>query len=323
LRNWHGGLLFATGALGAGIDIKSIKSVIHLGMPYGAINFDQEVGRGGREGQIVDSIIVITDGDFIKSLAEDASTLPPDEAVMREFIVTEECRRVGLSQYMNGTSAEMSCTQSDAEMCDNCLGVASGTAARKRRLEADEERVHELKRIRVIVGEAGKIIASCSSRNVDLVKQLGADEVIDYTSVNIVDHLSQKYPLQFDLILDNAGSLDLYNATPKILKDTGEFVAISTLAPGKKWGYLSLFRNLLAALFLPKWLGGVPRPYVMKVVKVPAKEDFNEIAGFIERKEIKPIVDSVWNFDDQGVSGGYHRVVSGHPVGKVIVKIRE
>src|SRR5438876_1578033 len=149
LRNWHGGLLFATGALGAGIDIKSIKSVIHLGIPYGAINFDQEVGRGGREGQIVDSIIVISDGDFIKSLAEDASTLPPDEAVMREFIVTEECRRVGLSQYMNGTSAEMSCTQSDTEMCDNCLAVASGTAARKRRLEADEEKVRELKRIKV------------------------------------------------------------------------------------------------------------------------------------------------------------------------------
>ena len=149
LRNWQGGLLFATGALGAGIDIKSIKSVIHLGIPYGAINFDQEVGRGGREGQIVDSIIVISDGDFIKSLAEDASTLPPDEAVMREFIVTEECRRVALSQYMNRTSAEMSCAQSDAEMCDNCLGVASGTAARKRRLEADEERVHELKRVKV------------------------------------------------------------------------------------------------------------------------------------------------------------------------------
>ena len=78
LRNWQGGLLFAMGALRAGVDIKSIKSVIHLGVPYGGINFDQEVGRGGREGQIVDSMIVIPDGDFIRLLAEDASALPPD-----------------------------------------------------------------------------------------------------------------------------------------------------------------------------------------------------------------------------------------------------
>ena len=131
MKNWNAGLLFATGALGAGVDIKNIKSVIHLGVPYGAINFDQEVGRGGREGQSVDSIILIADGDFIRLLAEDASTLPPDEAAMRELIVTSECRRVGLSQYMNGISQGMSCTELDGEMCDNCLATVSGVSARK------------------------------------------------------------------------------------------------------------------------------------------------------------------------------------------------
>ena len=156
-----------------------------------------------------------------------------------------------------------------------------------------------------------------------MVKQLGADEVIDYTSVNIIDHLSENYPLHFDLILDNAGSFDLYNATPKILKDTGEFVAISTEAPSKNRGYLSVISNLLAALFLPQWLGGVPRRYVMRITKLPAKEDLKVITGMIEKKEIKPIVDSVWSFDDEGVRKGYQRVISGHPAGKVVVKIRE
>src|SRR5204863_8349750 len=49
LRNWKGGLLFATGALGAGVDIKNIKSVIHLSVPYGAINFEHVYRRWGRE----------------------------------------------------------------------------------------------------------------------------------------------------------------------------------------------------------------------------------------------------------------------------------
>jgi NADPH:quinone reductase-like Zn-dependent oxidoreductase len=154
-----------------------------------------------------------------------------------------------------------------------------------------------------------------------LVKQLGADEVIDYTSVNVVDHLSKNYPLKFDLIMDNVGSFDLYNASPKILKDTGEFVAISTEAPSKDRGYLSVICNLLAALFLPQWLGGVPRRYAMRITKVPAKDDFKEITGLIERKEVKPFVDSVWSYDDEGIRGGYQRVINGHPAGKVVVKI--
>jgi len=116
LRNWHGGLLFATGALGSGVDIKNIKCVIHLGVPYGAINFDQEVGRGGREGQVVNSIIVIRDGEFIRLLAEDTSTLPPDDAAMRELIVTDGCRRLGLSQYMNGSSEGMSCAELEGQL---------------------------------------------------------------------------------------------------------------------------------------------------------------------------------------------------------------
>src|SRR5436190_35647 len=152
LRNWHGGLLFATGALGSGVDIKNIKCVIHLGVPYGAINFDQEVGRGGREGQVVNSIIVIRDGEFIRLLAEDTSTLPPDDAAMRELIMTDGCRRLGLSQYMNGSSEGMSCAELEGQLCDNCVVAAvaaRGTAAGKRRLEADEEGVRQLKRVRV------------------------------------------------------------------------------------------------------------------------------------------------------------------------------
>src|SRR6202011_6311201 len=99
LQEWTTGLLFATGALGAGVDVSGIKAVIHLGIPYGMINFDQEVGRGGRAGEIVTSVVLVGDDDYIKLLAEESAMLAVDEHMMRVFIITDGCRRKGLSVY--------------------------------------------------------------------------------------------------------------------------------------------------------------------------------------------------------------------------------
>jgi len=53
-----GGLVTATSALGTGVDYPAIVFVLHVGVPYGMIDFAQESGRAGREGQDVDSIIL-------------------------------------------------------------------------------------------------------------------------------------------------------------------------------------------------------------------------------------------------------------------------
>ena len=174
-----------------------------------------------------------------------------------------------------------------------------------------------------IVGETGHVVASCSARNVTLVKQVGAAEVIDYTSVNVPEHLSQNYGnSKFDMVVDTVGSFDLYNASPNFLKDSGEFMSVALETPSNRRGYLSIFGNLFAALFLPTWLRGVPRRFTMNVAKV-VPSDLKEIGRLIDRKQIKPIVDSVWNFDDEGIKGAYQRIMTGHAAGKVIVKIRE
>jgi len=40
--------------------------VIHVGEPYGMINFDQEVGRGGRAGEMVTSVTLLSDDEEMK-----------------------------------------------------------------------------------------------------------------------------------------------------------------------------------------------------------------------------------------------------------------
>lgn len=176
---------------------------------------------------------------------------------------------------------------------------------------------------RIIVGESGKVVASCSSRNIDLVKRLGADDVIDYTSVNLLTYLKEHYASdRFDMVLDNVGSFNLYNACPAFLKEKGDFMALALETPSKERGTLSVVGNVLAGLFLPSWLGGIPRRLIMRIMNATA-EDMNTIGGMVERKELKSVVDSVWKFDDEGIKGAYEKLMGGHAAGKVVVKIHD
>jgi NADPH:quinone reductase-like Zn-dependent oxidoreductase len=153
-----------------------------------------------------------------------------------------------------------------------------------------------------------------------LVKQVVAADVIDYTSVNLCDYLSQNYSAsRFDMIVDTIGSYDLYGTSPKFLKDTGDFMPVAIEMTSERRGYMSIFVNLIGALILPAWSGGVPRRFTMAV----AEADLKEIGRMIQSKEIKPVLDSVWSFDDEGIKGAYQKLMTGHAAGNVVVKIRD
>jgi superfamily II DNA helicase RecQ len=138
LGNWTSGLMFATGSLGAGVDIINIRAVIHLGEPYGMIDFDQEVGRGGRGGENVQSWVLLSDQEAMKLHQRKVATLSYDERAMHEFLTTSRCRRTGMSQYLNGEEYSVNCEELEAELCDNCKHDLSYTAMGKRRAMEDE-----------------------------------------------------------------------------------------------------------------------------------------------------------------------------------------
>ena len=53
------GWIVATGALGTGVNISGIVYVIHVDRPYGITSFVQQSGRGGRNGEVSDSVVFI------------------------------------------------------------------------------------------------------------------------------------------------------------------------------------------------------------------------------------------------------------------------
>jgi superfamily II DNA helicase RecQ len=51
--------IVATGALGTGIDIAGVMYVVHIDRLYGLTSFVQQSGRGGRGGEVSESIIIV------------------------------------------------------------------------------------------------------------------------------------------------------------------------------------------------------------------------------------------------------------------------
>jgi superfamily II DNA helicase RecQ len=62
LEDWvqgEGGWIVATGALGTGVNMAGIMYVLHVNRPYGMTSFVQQSGRGGRNGEVSDSVVFV------------------------------------------------------------------------------------------------------------------------------------------------------------------------------------------------------------------------------------------------------------------------
>lgn len=173
---------------------------------------------------------------------------------------------------------------------------------------------------RYLVGETGKVVTTCSSKNVELVKQNGADDVIDYTTTNVAQYLSQNYhEHKLDLVLDAIGSFDIFKACAAFLNPKGVYLMIGAPIPANFTGVLTMGANLISATLVPGILGGVPRKFRMTLM-TPRKHAVEAIGELVEQKVLKPVLDSVWEFDDEGMKGAYTKIMSHHARGKVLIR---
>ena len=67
-------VMFATVAMGMGVDIRSIPKVIHVGPPQTICEYFQETGRAGREGQPDTSVLYYNNVDIFKNWDERGHT---------------------------------------------------------------------------------------------------------------------------------------------------------------------------------------------------------------------------------------------------------
>jgi NADPH:quinone reductase-like Zn-dependent oxidoreductase len=150
----------------------------------------------------------------------------------------------------------------------------------------------------------GQVTAVCSTRNVDMVRSLGADEVLDYTSDDFVAGGAR-----FDVMLDNVG-----NRRPRdvrrVLVGGGRYVAVS----GPKTN---------------RWVDPLPYMLRARLAFVRAGASFHQFTAAVDiddltflgellaARRLVPQIERVVGLD--GVAEGLDEIGSGHARAKIVV----
>ncbi len=151
-----------------------------------------------------------------------------------------------------------------------------------------------------------KVTGVCSTRNIELVKSLGADHVIDYTRENFTTN-GQEY----DLILDNVSNHSLSDLR-RSLKPTG------TLIPnggnfGNRW--FSSAGRLMAGKVTFRSGGQQMRNFLVSM----KAENLLALKELIEAGKITPVMDRTYPMSE--TSAAIAQVGKGHARGKVAITV--
>jgi NADPH:quinone reductase-like Zn-dependent oxidoreductase len=149
-----------------------------------------------------------------------------------------------------------------------------------------------------------EVTGVCSTRNLDMVRSIGADRVIDYTQEDFTKS-AQRYDIFFDCVGNHSLS-----ATMRVLCPKGIYVGaggttdnwmIAPLARAISSLVLSLFGNQKFLMILAK----------------PSKQDLTWMREQMESGKITPVIDRLYSLNE--VPEAIRYLETGHARGKLIV----
>jgi NADPH:quinone reductase-like Zn-dependent oxidoreductase len=145
-----------------------------------------------------------------------------------------------------------------------------------------------------------------STTQVDLVRSIGADEVIDYTRQDVTDGTRH-----WDLILDTAGRRSL-SRLRRALTPKGTLVIVGGEGAGRWMGGFD--RNLRAPV-LSRFVGQRLRMLASK----PRQEDLQTLRELIEAGKLTPVIDRTYPLAE--VPEAIRRLEAGHTRGKLVIAV--
>ena len=201
-----------------------------------------------------------------------------------------------------------------------CAGIAALTALQGLR---DKGRIHSQQKV-LINGAAGgvgtfavqiaksygaNVTAVCSTRNVDMVRSLGADRVIDYTQEDFSKDTG-RYDLIFDLVANHSVS-----AFRRMLNPNGAYVGAG-IGPGR-----SIISFLVrAAVIAPVLSRFVSQTLVVLMAKI-TKEDLRVMRDLMEARTVTPIVERCYRLSE--VAEAVRYLATGHARAKLVITLEQ
>jgi NADPH:quinone reductase-like Zn-dependent oxidoreductase len=148
------------------------------------------------------------------------------------------------------------------------------------------------------------VTAVCSGRNLDLVRSLGADDVIDYTSA---DYTSAGR--RFDLIFDTVGNRSLSHNRRALLEE-GVYVSASGGNSGMGW-LMHLAKMAMASLFTRQKLKGL--------FTNPNHGDLVVLRDMAAAGTLTPVVER--SYPLANIAEALQQVGEGHARGQTVIQI--
>ncbi len=159
------------------------------------------------------------------------------------------------------------------------------------------------------------VATTCSSANVELCKSLGADEVIDYKSKDVVAEL--KKMKKFDLAVDNVGTPnEMYWQAHNFTNAGTKYVQVGA---GLSLGAIY---QVLSRMMWPGFLGGGKIPFEF-LGAATNYDHFKELAGWMAEGKMKALIDQVYGMDEKGPVRAFEKLKTGRAKGKLVIRVAE
>jgi NADPH:quinone reductase-like Zn-dependent oxidoreductase len=143
------------------------------------------------------------------------------------------------------------------------------------------------------------VAAVCSTQNIELVKALGADRVIDYTKQDM-SGIDQ----EFDVVYETVDKTDI-NTIAKLVKPNGTLILGAVIIKG-------MVQGLLASIKMKIKL-------VVGTAEVTSK-DMDFLKDLIEVGKLKPVIDKTYTLEN--IVEAHRYVDQGHKKGNVVIQIQ-
>jgi len=151
-----------------------------------------------------------------------------------------------------------------------------------------------------------EVTGVCSTRNIDMVRSIGADHVIDYTQEDFADG-RQRY----DLVLQAAGTRSPSKCR-RALTSKGTLVLISGDSGGHWIGPVG---RIIKAFLLSPFVSQKMLSFTVK----PNKQDMQLLKQLIEAGTVTPVIDRTYSLSE--VPEAIRYLEEGHTRGKVVITV--
>ena len=155
-----------------------------------------------------------------------------------------------------------------------------------------------------------EVTGVCSTRNLELVRSLGADHVIDYTKEDFT-----KGEQRYDLILDNVGNQPL-SGFRRVLQPKGICVMIGGGGPSDG-GLIGPMARPLKAMLISPFISQKMGMFIAQLTK----EDLSILADLMQSGKVKPVIDRTYPLSQ--IADAIRYLEQGHARGKVVITVAQ